>query len=68
VLPNNRLQGIWDLPNNRLILVIASTGRSCRASLNVALKPGRKEYTFYDGRITYYCSRHRVISSTCTGG
>lgn len=66
VVSKNRLQAIWDLPNNRLILDIAATGRSCRANLSVRLKPGHKDYSFYDGKLMYYCSRHRAVSASCT--
>jgi hypothetical protein len=65
VLPGNRLQGVWDLPNNQLILEIASRGSSCTAKLNFRLKPGKKEYSLYDGRTMFYCTKHQLLASTC---
>lgn len=65
VMPGNRLRGIWDLPNNQIILDIAATGRTCKATVAIKLKPGHKEYSLYGGPRMYYCSKHTVLSSTC---
>jgi len=66
VVAKNRLQAVWDLPNNQLILDIAATGRSsCSVRLNIKLKPGKREYTMFDGAITYYCSKQQLLSSSC---
>lgn len=61
----NRLRAIWSLPNNQLILDIVSAGRTCSAKLNIQRKARVKEYSMFDGRRMYYCSKYRVLSSSC---
>ncbi len=65
VLANNRLRGIWSLPNNDLILDMTFNGPSCTAALAMKLKPGRREYSMYGGTKFYYCSAARVVSASC---
>lgn len=65
VLSQNKLQGIWSLPNHNMILDIASHGNSCSVNLTMRLKPGKKEYSMFGGSKFYYCSAARLISTTC---
>lgn len=65
VVSGNHLRGVWDLPNNQLVLDIISKGRSCAARLAMKLKPGKRDYTMYDGRTFYYCSAQKLLSTSC---
>jgi hypothetical protein len=65
VIARNRLRAIWDLPNNQFILDIVTAGRSCSTSLNIKLKPGKQEYSMFDGVRMYYCSKQEVLRTTC---
>jgi hypothetical protein len=65
VAARNRLRGIWDLPNNQLILDIVAAGRSCSTGLNMKLKPGKREYSLFDGVSFYYCSKAQLLRTSC---
>jgi uncharacterized protein YceH (UPF0502 family) len=65
VVSSNRLRAIWDLPNNQLILDIKAARESCSLVLNIKLKPGKREYTMFDGRRFHYCSNRRIIATAC---
>jgi hypothetical protein len=65
VISSRRVRAIWDLPNNQLILDITGAGQSCAAALSIKLKPGKTEYTMFDGHSFYYCSDRHLLSSTC---
>jgi hypothetical protein len=65
VIGSNRIRAIWDLPNNQFILDIVTAGRSCSTSLNIKLKPGKQEYSMFDGKRMYYCSKQKVLRTTC---
>jgi len=65
VIASNRLRAVWNLPNNQLILDIVTAGRSCSANLSIKLKPGMQEYTMFDGSHMYYCSKQRLLRSSC---
>jgi hypothetical protein len=56
---------IWGLPNNQLITRINVAGQTCSASLEPRLKPGKTEYTLFDGSIYHYCGRPRVEQTSC---
>lgn len=61
----NSLRLMWNLPNNQLVVNIAVHGQSCSASFSANLKPGKTQYTLFDGNIYHYCSRPRVASTSC---
>jgi len=65
VQSGNRVQGIWDLPNNQLIIDITTRGSSCAAALRIHKKNGATEYSMFDGSIMYYCNRQQVTTSSC---
>jgi hypothetical protein len=65
VVARNQIRAIWDLPNNQLVLNIVGTGRSCSANLKLRLKPGKREYSMFDGNQMYYCSQHRLLRTSC---
>jgi len=59
------LRFIWNLPNNSLVVTVAVHGRSCKASFQANLLPGKTQYTFFDGSIYHYCGRPVMTSSSC---
>jgi hypothetical protein len=65
VAGKNALRLIWSLPNNQMIVDIAVRGQSCSASLNIQLKPGKTQYTLFDGSVHHYCGRPRVEQTSC---
>jgi hypothetical protein len=65
VTGKNSLRLIWSLPNHQFVLNIAVRGQSCSASLATSLKPGKSQYSLFDGNIYHYCSKPRVESSSC---
>ncbi|HLX16000.1 MAG TPA: hypothetical protein VKS24_12435 [Bradyrhizobium sp.] len=65
VVSRHQIRAIWDLPNNQLVLNIVGKGRSCSANLSLRLKPGMREYSVFDGNLMSYCSRYRLLQTTC---
>ena len=66
VVSSSALRGIWSLPNNNLVIDIATSGTSCSVAVSFALKPGQKEYSLWGGNKFYYCSTARVLQTTCS--
>jgi hypothetical protein len=65
VMSRDRLQAKWDLPNNQFILDIVASGRSCSVKLSNRLKPGKREYSLLNGDNYYYCSKERLLKTSC---
>jgi hypothetical protein len=56
---------IWSLPNNQMITTVSVRGRSCSATFAARLKPGKTEYTLFDGSGYHYCDRPRIALVSC---
>jgi hypothetical protein len=65
VAGQHRLLLIWNLPNNQMVIDIAVNGRSCTARFESSLKPGKTEYTLFDGTIFHYCGRPTAETASC---
>jgi hypothetical protein len=65
VAGQHRLLLIWNLPNNQFIVDISVNGQSCTARFETQLRPGKTEYTFFDGTIYHYCGRPTTESASC---
>lgn len=65
VAGQHRLSLIWNLPNNQMVIDIAVNGRSCTARFASVLKPGKTEYTLFDGTIYHYCGRPIAETASC---
>lgn len=63
---HNHLRLIWDLPNNLVVVDVAISRSSCRASLSTQLKRGQREYSLYNGHAFFYCGKPRVTSTSCS--
>jgi len=59
------LRMIWNLPNNQLVVNVRVSGQSCSAQFQPILKPGKTQYTLFDGRTYHYCGRPRAERSSC---
>ena len=59
------LRFFWNLPNNTLIVTVAVRGQSCSASFQANLRPGKSQYTFFDGSMYHYCGRPVMTTSSC---
>jgi hypothetical protein len=66
IIGGNRLQAIWELPNNQIVTTVKISSHSCKASVNFKLKHGNNQYTLFDGQNFYFCSRPRLISTSCS--
>lgn len=56
---------IWGLPNNQFVTRITVAGQSCTAGFEAKLKPGKSQYTIFDGSAFHYCGRPRVEGTSC---
>jgi hypothetical protein len=65
VAGKHRLLLIWNLPNNQMVVTIDVRGQSCSANFAARLKPGKTEYTLFDGNIYHYCDRPIPVTSSC---
>jgi hypothetical protein len=65
VAGKNHLLLIWNLPNNALVVSVVVHGNTCSASFAANLKPGKTEYTLFDGNIYHYCGRPTPETSSC---
>jgi len=65
VAGQHRLLLIWNLPNNQLVVTVNVTGQTCTASFAANLKPGKSEYSLFDGNIYHYCGRPTPVSASC---
>ena len=65
VAGKHRLLLIWNLPNNQMVVTVDVHGQSCSASFATRLKPGKTEYTLFDGNIYHYCGRPVPQRSSC---
>lgn len=65
MVARNQVRAVWDLPNNQLVLNVMAHGRACSANLSFRLKPGKKEYSMFDGSQMYYCSAQRLLQTSC---
>jgi hypothetical protein len=61
----HRLLLIWNLPNNQMVLDVAVNGNSCTARIENKLKPGKTEYTLFDGTGYHYCGRPTTEGASC---
>lgn len=66
VAGNNRLRVIWSQPNHDLTADLVATGSSCTLAIDNRLKGGAKEYAISGGGQIVYCSKPRILRTTCS--
>jgi hypothetical protein len=65
VAGRDSLRLIWNLPNNQLVVHVQVRGQSCSARFEPILRPGKTQYTLFDGSTYHYCGRPRAERSSC---
>jgi hypothetical protein len=67
VVGRHTLRAVRDYPNNQIIITMNIRGSACSMTIDQRLKPGKKQYTFYNGSGISYCSRPIFTHTECTG-
>jgi hypothetical protein len=67
VVGRHTLRAVRDYPNNQIIITMTIRGADCTMRIDQRLKPGKKQYTFYNGSGLSYCSRPIITKTQCTG-
>jgi hypothetical protein len=67
VVGRHTLRAVRDYPNNQIIITMTVRGNACTMTIDQRLKPGKKQYTFYNGSGLSYCSRPIITRTECTG-
>jgi hypothetical protein len=67
VLGRHTLRAVRDYPNNQIIITMTVRGSACTMTIDQKLKPGKKQYTFYNGSGLSYCSRPVITRTECVG-
>lgn len=65
VVGRHTLRGVRDYPNNQVIITMTINGSACSMKIDQRLKPGKKQYTFYNGSGVSYCSRPVFTHTEC---
>jgi hypothetical protein len=66
VVSKHTLKAVRDYPNNQIIVYLTVVGNSCSLKIENRLKPGKRQYTFYDNVGVAYCSKPQVTRAECT--
>jgi len=67
VVGRHTLRAVRDYPNNQIIITMTLRGNACSMTIDQRLKPGKKQYTFFNGSGLSYCSRPVITATACTG-
>jgi hypothetical protein len=66
VAGRHTLRAIRDYPNNTIVINMTVHGSTCSMTLENRLKPGKRQYTFYNGSSLSYCERPQITHSECS--
>lgn len=66
VVGRHTLRAVRDYPNNQIIITMTIRGAACTVTIDQRLKPGKKQYTFYNGSGLSYCSRPVITKTQCS--
>lgn len=66
VLGKHTLRAVRDYPNNTIVINLTVRGSACSMTVENRLKPGKRQYTFYNGSGFSYCGRPQVTRSECS--
>ena len=66
VVGRHTLRAIRDYPNNIIVINMTVRGAACTMTIENRLKPGKKQYTFYNGGGFSICSKPRFTHTECT--
>ena len=68
VVGRQTLRAVRDYPNNQIIITMTvRAGGACTMTIDQRLKPGKREYTFYNGSGISICSRPTITRTSCEG-
>jgi hypothetical protein len=68
VVGRQTLRAVRDYPNNQIIITMTvRAGGACSMTIAQRLKPGKREYTFYNGSGISICSRPTITRTSCEG-
>jgi hypothetical protein len=67
VVGRHTLRAVRDYPNNQVIITMTINGNACSMRIDQRLKPGKREYTFFNGSGVSYCSRPVFTHMECAG-
>jgi len=67
VVGRSTLRAVRDYPNNQIIITMTIRGNACSMTIDQRLKPGKRQYTFFNGSGISYCSRPQITRTECAG-
>ena len=65
VAGRNTLHAVRDYPNNIVSITMTVRGSACAIKIESRLKPGKRQYTFYNGSGLSYCTKPTITRSSC---
>jgi hypothetical protein len=67
VAGRHTLRATREYPNNYIIISLTVVGSRCTMKIDQKLKPGKRDYTFYNGSGVSYCSKPIITRTACEG-
>ena len=67
VVGRHTLSARRDYPNNYIVINMTVRGSNCSITIENRLKPGKRQYTFYNGSGLSYCSKPTITRASCEG-
>jgi hypothetical protein len=65
VVGRHTLRATRDYPNNYIAINLTVVGSKCSITIENRLKPGKQQYTFYNGSGLSYCSKPTITRASC---
>jgi hypothetical protein len=65
VMGRHSLRAVREYPNNYIIVDLTVVGNTCSIKMQNRLKPGKRQYTFYNGSGLSYCSAPVFTRTSC---
>jgi hypothetical protein len=65
VVNRSTLRAVRDYPNNLIIINMVVRGNNCAMTLENRLKPGKRQYTFFNGAGISYCAKPVITRAEC---
>jgi len=65
VAGRHTLKAVREYPNNYIIVNLTVVGNTCSVKMTNRLKPGKHQYTFYNGSSLSYCSAPMFTRTSC---
>jgi hypothetical protein len=67
VVGRHTLRAVRDYPNNTIVINMTVRGSACSITIENRLKPGKRQYSFYNGSGLSYCSKPTITRASCEG-